>query len=43
MEEQYAKDRDYGMKQDAELISCIAHNYGRPPLENITGDTINLS
>ena len=34
---------DYGMKQDAELLSCIAPKDGRPPLEKLIGDTINLS
>ena len=31
------------MKHHAELLSRIAHKDGRPPLENLTGDTINLS
>ena len=34
---------DYGMKHDAELLSRIALKDGRLPLENLTGDTINLS
>ena len=34
---------DYGIKHDAELLSRIAPKYGRPPLENLTGDTIHLS
>ena len=31
------------MKHDSELLSWIAPKYGSPPLENLTGDTINLS
>ena len=31
------------MKHDAELLSQIDTKYLRPPLENITGDTIDLS
>ena len=31
------------MKHDAELLSRIAPKDGRPPLEKITGDTIDLS
>ena len=34
---------DYGMKHDDESISWIAPKDGRPLLENITGDTIDLS
>ena len=34
---------DYGMKHDAELLSRIAPKYGRPPLENLAGYTINIS
>ena len=31
------------MKQDADLLSQVAPKDGRPPMENITGDTIDLS
>ena len=31
------------MKHDAELLSRIVPNDERPPLEKLTGDTINLS
>ena len=31
------------MKHDAELIYWIVPKYGSPRLENLTGDTINLS
>ena len=34
---------DYGMKHDDELLSWILTKYGRPPLENLTVDTIDLS
>ena len=34
---------DYGMNNDADIISRIAPKDGRPTLEKITGDTINLS
>ena len=31
------------MKHDSELLSLIVPKYGRPPLENLIGDTIDLS
>ena len=31
------------MKHNAELLSLITPKYGRPPLENLTGDNIDLS
>ena len=34
--------RDYGMKHDAELLSRISPNNKKSPLENLTGDTIDL-
>ena len=34
---------DYGMKHDDESLSWIAPKDGRPLLENITGDTIDIS
>ena len=33
----------YGMKHDSELLSHIAPKDGRPPLENLTGDYIDIS
>ena len=32
----------YGIRYDDELLSSIAHKYGRPLLENLTVDTINI-
>ena len=34
---------DYGTEHDAELLSRVAPKDVRPPLEKLTGDTINLS
>ena len=31
------------MKHDSELLSLIVPKYGRPPLEKLTGDTIDIS